>query len=259
MHFDVLEGPVGAETVLLSAGLGGAAGYWAPQFEGLRKKYRVITYDQAGTGRNPAVLPAGYGIENMADDVVGILDEVGLKACHFVGHALGGLVGLDLALRAPGRLRSLSVVNGWARVDAHTKRCFAARLALLEHGGAAAYVQAQPIFLYPASWLADNEARVEAEDRHGVAAFQGEENLQRRIAALLAFDVTARLGEVTVPVLVMAARDDVLVACRQSERLAAAIPGAVLDMAAWGGHAVNVTDAETFNAVMLGFLGRIGR
>jgi aminoacrylate hydrolase len=255
MRFEIADGPAGAATVLLSAGLGGAAAYWAPQIEVLRQKYQVITYDQAGTGRNPAVLPEGYAIADMADDVVGILDASGTASCHFVGHALGGLVGLDLALRAPGRLLSLSVVNGWARVDAHTKRCFAARLALLEYGGPAAYVRAQPIFLYPARWLADNEAQVEAEERHGVAAFQGEENLRRRIAALLAFDVQEQLGEVKIPVLVMAARDDVLVACRQSERLAAAMPRAQLDVLAWGGHAVNVTDAEHFNTVLVGFLG----
>jgi aminoacrylate hydrolase len=258
MRFEVVDGPAGAPTVLLSAGLGGAAAYWAPQIDVLRAQYRVITYDQAGTGRNPAVLPEGYAIADMADDVLGILDESGTASCHFVGHALGGLVGLDLALRSPARLVSLIVVNGWARADAHTKRCFAARLALLEHGGPEAYVRAQPIFLYPASWLADHEERVAAEDRHGVAGFQGAVNLRRRIAALLAFDATAGLKNVTVPVLVMAARDDVLVACRQSERLAAAIAGARLHVAAWGGHAMNVTDSEYFNAAAVSFLAHAG-
>lgn len=136
--FDVHESDrPGAGTVLLSAGLGGAAGYWAPQLAALKKCYRVVTYDQAGTGRRRSTeLPAGYSIAAMADEVLGVLDDTGTAACHFVGHALGGLVGMDLAVRAPDRLHSLTIVNGWATADAHTRRCFEIRVALLKGAGA---------------------------------------------------------------------------------------------------------------------------
>src|SRR5882757_2971981 len=70
MAFDVHESDrPGAETVLLSAGLGGAAGYWTPQLAALRARYRVVTYDQDGTGRKRSTeLPAGYSIADMADE-----------------------------------------------------------------------------------------------------------------------------------------------------------------------------------------------
>jgi aminoacrylate hydrolase len=253
--FDVIESSrADAETVLLSAGLGGAAGYWAPQLAALKKRYRVITYDQAGTGRARRELPDDHSIEAMADEVVDILDATQTRACHLVGHALGGLVGLDMARRVPGRLHSLTVVNGWAVADEHTKRCFEARLLLLKHAGPAAYVRAQPIFLYPAMWLAQNAARAREEDAHGLAGFQGADTLRRRIGALLRFDATADLAAIDLPVFVVASRDDVLVPATKSEALAAGIPGAVLHMADYGGHAINVTEADAFNAMLLGFL-----
>jgi pimeloyl-ACP methyl ester carboxylesterase len=171
--------------VLLSAGLGGTAGYWTPQLAALRERYRVVAYDQAGTGRNRRDLPADHSIAQMADEVLAVLDATGTAVCHFVGHALGGLAGLDLAVRRSGRLQSLTVVNGWAAAHAHTRRCFEARLALL-----------------------------------------------------------------------MAARDDVLVPSSVSEELAAAIEGATLHIAPWGAHAVNVTQPESFNFLLLDFLDR---
>ena len=257
LAFDLLEcATPGAPTVLLSSGLGGAAAYWVPQLQALREHFRVITYDHAGTGRNQAVLPEGYAIVDMAADVQAILKATGTPACHFVGHALGGLVGLELARCDPARLLSLTVVNGWMKVDAHTLRCFEARLALLEHVGVAAYVRAQPIFLYPATWLADNEARLAKEDAHGIAHFQGEDNLRKRVAALRSFDITTALPEIAVPTLVIAALDDVLVSATQARRLAASLPKASLGLKEHGGHALNVTDPDGFEALLLPFLRR---
>ncbi len=255
MTVDVREGRAGAPTVLLSSGLGGTAGYWAPQLAALEPQFRVITYDQAGTGRNRRELPVDHSIAAMADEALAVLDAAKTEAAHFVGHALGGLVGLELARRRPKRLRSLTVVNGWATASHHTRRCFEMRLALLKHEGPAAYVRAQPIFLYPADWLARNAARVEREEAHGIAGFQGEINLRRRIAALLDFDATADLAKIEVPALILGARDDVLVPSLMSEQLAEAIPGARLHVAPWGGHAINVTQPDQFNAVLLDFVG----
>lgn len=253
--FDVHESErPGAPTVLLSSGLGGTAGYWAPQLAALKTRYRVITYDQAGTGRNKCRLPDGHSIAAMGDEILAVLDATKTDRAHVVGHALGGLAGLDLAVRHPARLRSLTVVNGWAAAHAHTKRCFELRLMLLKHEGAAAYVKAQPIFLYPADWLAKNPERAAQEEAHGLAGFQGADTLRRRIAALLAFDATPHLAGLRTPALISAARDDVLVPCSMSEQLASAIPGATLHMAAWGAHAINVTEPNDFNAMLLGFL-----
>jgi aminoacrylate hydrolase len=253
--FDIHDGPdANAETVLLSSGLGGAAGYWAPQLEALRRRYRVVAYDQAGTGRTGGELPAGHSIVAMADEAAAVLDASKTATAHFVGHALGGLVGLALAQRRPERLRSLTVVNGWAAIHSHTRRCFDVRLALLRHEGPPAYVRSQPIFLFPADWLARNEARVAAEEVHGLAGFQGVNNLNARIGALVAFDARPVLANLKLPTFIVAARDDILVPSVMSEELSAAIPRARLHVAPWGAHALNVTEPATFNTLLLDFL-----
>ncbi len=254
MHHEVHgEALSGNGTVLLSSGLGGAGSFWQPQLEPLCRGYRVVTYDQRGTGRSAGPLPDPYPISAMAGDVAEILDGLGIGRCHFVGHALGGLVGLDLALRRPDRVGSLVLVNAWAKGDAHTARCFDVRRDLLRIGPEA-YVRAQPLFLYPAPWMSRNAQRLAREHEHAVAHFQGTDTLLKRIAALLAFDVADRLGEIACPTLVAAARDDLLVPWTASEALAAGIPGARLWLAAEGGHGFTVTEPEAFNAVLGSFL-----
>lgn len=243
-----------APVAVLSAGLGGLGGFWRPQFAALAERCSVIVYDQRGTGANAGMLPADYSIAHMAADVLEILDAAGAERCHFIGHALGGLVGLQLALTAPQRLRSLVPVNAWARLDSATARCFDARLAVLQGGGPDAYVRAQPIFLYPSAWMSANAERMEADAQHGIAHFQGSDILLTRIAALRAFDIADRLAEVKVPTLVMAAEDDVLVPYTASETLAHGLADARLWMADWGGHACSVTDPEPFTRVLMDFL-----
>jgi aminoacrylate hydrolase len=246
-------GPAGAPALILSPGLGGSAAYWAPNLAALAAGHRVILYDHRGTGRSDRALPPDLSVDSMADDVLALMDGLGLDQASLVGHAAGGVIGLVLALRAPRRLERLVVVNGWPAPDPHFLRCFETRLALLRDSGVRAFVRAQPIFLYPARWNSANAARLEAEEEAQIAHFQGAENVALRIAALAAFDIAARLGEIKAPVLLVAAEDDMLVPASCSERLAAGLPRATL-VRMIGGHACNVTEALSFNHILLGWL-----
>jgi aminoacrylate hydrolase len=244
-------------TIVLSAGLGGIGGFWRPQYDTLAARYRVISYDHRGTGANKEALPDSYTIADMSDDVVAILDQAGIGTCHFMGHALGGLVGLDLALRHPKRVDSLLLVNAWPSIDSHTQRCFEIRLALLEHVGVEAYVRAQPIFIYPSWWLSKHREAIARDDAHGVVHFQGKDTLLKRIQALLRFDPSNRLDQIRVPTLVAAARDDVLVPFTSSEALARGIPNSRLSITPEGGHAFSMTSPMTFNEMISRFLEEI--
>ena len=236
---------------MLCSGLGGLGAYWQPQLAALGERTRVITYDQRGTGLNAGELPHPYTIAAMADDVADILDG---GRCHFVGHALGALVGLEIALRHPDSLASLVLVNGWSRMDPHTRRCFAVRTGILRDSGPAAYIQAQPIFLHPAAYLSRHADRLAREEAQALAHFQGTETLLRRIGALSAFDVTQRLSLIRARTLVIANRDDMLVPWTSSQAMAAAMPSATLAIFETGGHAGNVTDPAPFNATVVEFL-----
>ncbi len=249
------HGPAAAPPLILSAGLGGSGAYWAPNLAALADRHRVILYDHRGTGRSDRALAFNPSVDDMAGDVLALMDGLGLASAGFVGHAAGGAIGLALALRAPERLDRLVVVNGFAKPDPHFIRCFETRLALLRDSGVRAFLHAQPIFLYPARWISEHGERLAAEEAHQLQQFQGAPNIEARIAALLAFDVEERLGEIATPTLLIAAGDDMLVPASASERLAEGMPAATL-AAMTGGHACNVTEPLYFNHVLRDWLGR---
>lgn len=241
-------------TVILSAGLGGSGAFWAPQMEALLSRFRVVLYDHRGTGRSARTLTDPHTVAAMGEDIVKVMDALGLERAHVVGHAAGGNAGLAMALDHPGRVDKLVVVNGWSRPDPHIRRCFDTRLALLNNTGIAAYVHAQPIFLYPADWLSANHARLEAEEVHHIHGFPDPDVMRARIQALLDFDIDEALPRIACPVLVSASADDMLAPLSCSRRLAERLPDAVLDIAPWGGHGFTVTAPEAFNASVVNFL-----
>lgn len=246
-----------APTLVFSSGLGGSARFWMPQLPVLLERFRVVLYDQNGTGRSPANLPHGYSVAVMAEELLALLDSLKINQCHFVGHALGGLVGLELALQRPGLLQSQVLINAWSQPNDHSSRCFAVRKTLLRDSGPAAYVMAQALFLYPADWIASHTAQLAEDDAHALAHFPATDNLLKRIAALQAFNVQEHLASIETPTLLIANRDDMLVPWQQSQMLAQGLPRGELAVLEYGGHASSVSDPLLFNRVLLEYLDRV--
>lgn len=253
LYYEV-SGPDDAPAVVLASGLGGAAGYWAPNLAALSERFRVVSFDQRGTGRSDRELPDA-SLDAIAADMLTLLDALGVERAHVVGHAIGGMAGLALAHLAPERTDRIVVINGWARLDRQTERCFDARLAVLDGGGPRAYLEAQPLFLYPTGWLSQNDQRLRAESLVQAGHWPGDATIKARIAAAKAFDCTAWAPGLDNPVLLVSTADDLLVPAACSDRLAELI-GARAERLSylWGGHAVNVTDPDPFNRDVIAWL-----
>jgi len=241
------HGPAQGKVLILSPGLGGSGSYWTPNLAALSRDFRVLVYDHRGTGRSGPLPEGDVSVASMAADVRALIEEFGLERPCFVGHALGGLIGLELG----GVLAKRVIVNGWPRLDPHTERCFDVRLDLLRSVGPEAYVRAQPIFLYPAGWSSMNAGMLDVEAEHQLERFPPVETVEKRIAAARAFEL--RPGP-DCPTLLVAASDDLLVPSHCSEMLAGELAGATVARLGWGGHACNVTDPDAFDALVLEFL-----
>ncbi len=248
------HGAAGAPPVIFSSGLGGSASYWTPNIPAFAEHFRVIAYDHRGTGRSDRALPAMVSVDDFADDVLDLMDALGIEQTHLVGHAAGGVAGLAIALKAPERLDRLVVVNGWASPDPHFLRCFEIRLALLRLSGPRAYLRAQPVFLFPPDWVSTHSDELDAELEHQLEHFPGIETMEKRILALGSFNVVHRLGEIAAKTLVIAAADDMLVPPSAGRALADGIRNSGFGQPHYGAHAVNATDPERFNEFVIDWM-----
>ncbi|MET0276777.1 MAG: alpha/beta hydrolase [Pseudorhodoplanes sp.] len=237
--------------LILAAGLGGVHGYWQPNRAELERHFTLYLFDQRGTGKSSRVKVAS--IEQMAGDLIAIMDAAGLPTAHYLGHSTGGAIGVAAALDHPGRLKSLMIYASTTHGDPYRHRIFDLRRQIHAGLGAEAYGKYTSLLLYPPYWInAHHDTLMEAE----IAAARqlGDAEVQAsRLDAILAFDPRARLSRIWIPTLIICADDDILTPRYFSEDFAARIPNAKTHFAERGGHALSRTEPELFNQIAIEF------
>jgi 3-oxoadipate enol-lactonase len=157
------DGPADAPVIVLSNSLGANLSMWDPQVPALASKFRVLRYDSRGHGLSAAP-PGPYTIEGLGRDVIGLLDELGIRRVQFCGLSMGGIVGLWLGLHAAERLDGLVACNTAARVG--TVEAWNGRIATVRKGGIEAVVPAllerwfTPGFRASAPWVVESTRRM---------------------------------------------------------------------------------------------------
>lgn len=134
------EGPRDALAILLVHGWGGDARVWASVTEALPPRFRIISPDLRGHGQSSAP-PSGYRPAELAEDLVMLMERLGVEAVVPVGHSMGAQVVTALAVRHPAWVPALAVVDPAYGADADEERHFAERLTALRTGGSSAAVR----------------------------------------------------------------------------------------------------------------------
>lgn len=182
-----------------------------------------------------------YSLDELADDVIALVDHLGAERAHLVGMSFGGAVAQHAACRHPDRVRSLVSIastTGRLSVSWPTRRALPTMLAApakTKEAAEAAFLKALSVVGSKTHRTPDDEARAIAAQ-----AFDRELDPQGRtrmlFAMLAAGDRTERLGELRCPTLVLHGADDPLVTPRAGEATAKAIPGARLQIVGGMGH-----------------------
>ncbi len=252
LHYEVQgKGP----PLLLVAGLGGVGAFWSGHVPALSEHFQVVLHDHRGTGQSsPSKIE--YTVEQMADDLLQLMDHLDIRQAHLIGHSTGGAIGQTLALDQPERIGRLVLSATWTKADEYFKRLFAVRGEILSAGGVEAYVRSHPLFMFPSSYVRDRFSSILSGEKSAIESFPNPEIMLSRIRGILKFDRKDELGSIKSPTLIIGARDDVTTPAYFSEDLGRLIPNAETVILETGGHFFPIVEAETFRKHTLAFLTR---
>jgi pimeloyl-ACP methyl ester carboxylesterase len=242
--------------VLCIQGVGVAGDGWQPQVEALARRYRVLTFDNRGVGATPR--GAGpLSIERMAADAVAILDAERIDRCHVVGHSLGGLIALAVALDAPTRVRSLSLLCTFADGAGPTRptmRMIALGLPT-RIGTRRMRRLAMQRMLFPDDYLRQVDRAALAERLNllfGRDLGEAPPIVSEQLKVMGRYDATQRLSALAgVPTLVVSGRHDPIAPPAFGRAIAAGIPGARYVEYEDASHALPIQHADRINALLL--------
>lgn len=224
-----------------------------PQVEALRSRARVVTWDQRGHGEaDDAAGPYTYW--DLADDLAGLLDHLDIGRAVVGGMSQGGFIALRFALRNPGRVAGLVLIDSQAGVELEDKRTeYDLMRSVWDEDG--------PSELMGGMVAAIILGRYEHSDawiRRWVERYPLPRGLGHIYSTLMdRDDVTDRLGEIRAPALVLHGDEDAAIPMERAEALAAGLPGSSGVVVVPGGsHASNLTNPEAVNRAIAAFLDR---
>jgi len=245
------------EDLLLISPLGADSGFWARNAPALSQHFRVITFDNRGSGQSRGELN-GLSTEVMARDALALLDHLGVEKAHVAGLALGGLAATQMARLHPERVQSLILASSYAAADDHIAGVTEKWRTIAQSRGMEA------LFDECLPWLFSDDYTRKGSDINQLKTFYRLTLQQARafVAQSLAgvtHDVCNWISKMDVPALILCGTGDRLVRPEHGASLAQSMPNARLVLLDGAPHFFHWECADRFNREVLAFQTEVKR
>ena len=224
---------------------------WDDQIPLLTQKYRVLRYDHRGHGQSD--VPDGpYTFDELVSDVIGLMDNFGIRQADWLGLSMGAMTGLGLALEHGGRFRRMVLADGRADAPQPFRDMWDQRIAAVRGGGTEAIADGTLGLWLTEPWRQANRSKT-ADVRKMIAATDTE-GYVACCEALQGLDYLKRLGAISTEVLYVVGSEDKGAAPEVMQAMTDATPGARLVEIPDAAHVANINAPEAFNAAIAEFL-----
>jgi len=244
--------------LLLVSGFGVDKTSWRRQIDGLRSSFAIVGYDHRGIGASRPTPDDSLTVAMMADDAATALSD--RAPATVVGASMGAAIAIELAIAHPDAVKALVLITPAVERDARLEAVLRSWIEFELPQSEARIRSMLPWFL-SRKFLAEAPKReAAAQALRAMAARTPLLVLRHQARAFVAWLGTrgGELGRISVPTLVIAGAEDLLIPLPQAERLAAGIQGARLEVLDGAGHAVTIEEAERANELIATFARRVG-
>lgn len=245
-----IDGPDDAPVLVLSNSVGSDWQMWDGLVPALTTRFRVLRYNTRGHGESE-VPPGPYTIADLAADLVGLLDELGVARAHLAGLSLGGMTGMWLAAHEPSRVDRLALLCTSALLG--PAQMWVDRAALVRAEGTRVIADAGV-----RRWLTEEFIAEQPETVAWCRAMMvgtSAEGYAGCCEAIGAMDLRPDLPSITAPTMIIAGADDPATPPSHAEVIAAGIPGARLHVVAHAAHLATVEQPAIIAELLLRHFG----
>ena len=242
--------------VLFLHGIGGNRSNWRDQLLACAADYRAIAWDARGYGQSDDDAgPLDFGA--FADDVVRLLDHLGLERAHMVGLSMGGRITQDLYFRYPERVATMVLCDTFPGTTPTLPPDKREEFINLRKGpllaGKSLQQMAEPL---AKTLVSDNVAPAHFQRLVDSIAALHRDSYIKTIEATMRYDRAVDIAAIAVPVLLIYGAEDRLTPPTLGEEMQRAISGARLAVIEGAGHLVNIERGDEFNRILLEFLAQ---
>lgn len=250
LHYEIV-GPADAPVVAFAHSIGATMAMWDAQVAALSGRFRCLRYDTRGHGGSE-VIATPASVDDLADDLAGLLDALDIARAHVVGLSLGGMTGQAFALRHPERLARLALVATSAQMDS---AAWHKRIETVTTEGYAPFIDGimVPRWFTPRFAAARPEvvagfrSRMMANDPRGYAACAN---------VIATLDLLPRISAIAAPTMIIVGAEDPATPVAMSEVIRSHVPHAEMVIIPGAAHIVSVEAADRVTAYLDAFLSR---
>ena len=221
------------EPLMLITGFSGDLYNWKKAIPLLDTSYRVITFDNRGSGHTEAP-DAPFTVETMADDAAALLDALRIERAHVLGWSMGGNIAQELTLRHPRKVATLILMSTYLREPDRSRFAIDAMIHAVREGASMYTFQTMMQAWCSTEWFfRGKRSACELGEGCSINVLTG---FTRQKKALDAFDSTGRLNGIQVPTLVVHGDEDIMVPIDFGKKVATSIANSEFEVLEGAGH-----------------------